>query len=531
MRTHWYAPWIIALVLWFIAGCGGTPPPAGGGAGLTAPSDVTTTAGVGFVAVSWSHDGTGVSGFEISRSDTASTGSVSRAAGATVLGTVPAAARAYVDRSAAAGGSYVYSVRALGPGGGGSSAGQQTAPSVSPESGTFNPDPTRYLAIRVLDEQGEPMTNARVEFQSSVGGFSRSASTDDDGVVLLLDTAVSWQPAMVLTGNLLITPGWADDTLRPRLVPFVSVTHPGTIEDDPRTGELFDVTMTVEHAGTIESAVVQLALPNVDRPRWRGGFRVSETGVVEAQVAPGSYPILVSAKRGDAARFVVLEQPLTVAGPTSRAIDTATITLTSTLTFGVRTELDVDWSFCPFPVERDALQAEVRLAYCWGATTYSVMAARYRPVVNLSYDDDVTGRWSYRLEGRDPYDLRTVGTTVDVIVGEALTASFDTDRLSYAAGEQVRVVGGLADASGYTVISVYAEASGSLSATLTITNPDATIIHVSEVGLRDIGPDGDWSYTLDSAAPTGTYEVNVTFETGPLAGVVDVTTSIEVSGP
>ena len=537
MRTRRHHLWTLALALWLITGCGGTPPPTDDGdTGPAAPTNVTTSAGIGYVAVSWHHAGDGVTGFAISRTSGAASGAVTRASQATVLGTVPAASRTYVDRSATPGGAYRYSVSSLGSGGASSTATPQTATSVAPEAGTFNPDPNRYLAVRVLDEQGQPMANAAVRFVSSVGNTLRSVSTDDDGVALLMDTSISWQPAAVLTGHLTVVPTWSDTTTRPRIVPFEGVTHPGTLEDDPRTGELFDVSMTVHHGGTIERAHVQLALPGPTWPRWATGFRASDSGVVEAQVAPGSYPIAVSAFLDDDSRFVVPNTPLTVTGPTSREIDTAAITGTSTLQVDVRTGVPGKANFCPFALDPDALGAETRSAYCGNATNFVLMAAAYRPSVNLDYAD-ASGWWSYTFRGDAPYDLRPAGSTLQVAIGEALEAGIDTERSSYLPGEDVRVVGGLTDAYGHTVADIYRqgeEGGGtSVRATLTITDPTASVVHQDDdVRLWALfGPNSSWWYDLDADAAAGTYQLDVTFDTGPLFGVVDVTTDFEVTGP
>jgi len=535
MRSRWHHPWVLALALWLITGCGGAPPPTDiGDTRPAAPTNVTTSAGIGYVAVSWNHDGDGVTGFAISRTGVAAGGAVTRASESNVLGTVPAASRTYVDRSATPGGAYIYRVSSLGTGGASSDPTYQTAASVGPETGAFNPDPSRYLAVRVLGESGQPMENATVQFVSSVDAASRYAWTDDDGVALLMDTSVSWQPAGVLTGHLLVIPDWRDATTRARIVPFAGITHPGTIEDDPRTGELFDVTMTVRHGGTIERAHVQLALPGPTQARWPTGFRASDSGIVEAQIAPGSYPIAINAWLDDDSRFVVPTTPLTVNGPTTREIDTAAITGTSTLQVDNRTGIPGRAIFCPFATDPAALAAQTWTSYCLNAANFVLMPTEYAPSVSFSYIDEAIS-WSYTFRSDTPYDLRPAGSTLRVVLGEALEAGVDTERPSYLPGEDVRVRGGLTDAYGHTVTNIHSRIDGVSNqplVTVTITDPTATIVYQDDVRMWDLfGSGSSWRYRTDAGAAAGTYQLDVTFDTGPLVGVVDVTTSFEVTAP
>ena len=534
MRSRRHHPWVLvlALALWLGSGCGGPPPPPTTDDGSTPapPTDVTTSAGVGYVAVAWSHDGEGIDGFEVSRTPAATNGAVARASDATVLGTVPAASRAYVDRSVAASGTYLYSVRALDADGAGSTGSAQTTPAVAPEVGTFNPDPQRYLAVRVLDEQGQPMPNASVRFSSTTEPRWYDSRSDDDGVVLLADASLAWEPAGILSGNLLVIPHWSTETARPRIVPFHDVSHPGTLDDDPRTGELFDVTLSVSHADTIEQAFVQLALPGPERSSWTDGFSVSDDGLVAAQVGPGTYPIAISAWGDTVSRFVVTEEPLSVAGPTSRSIDTATIGNTSTLRVDYRGDLDARPTFCPFPTADATLPAELGVAYCGYAETFVLTAAPYRASLRLAVNHEGAW-WSFSFDALDDFDLSVAGTTLDVVLGDALSARVDTNDLSYQPGDDVRVLGGVSDANGHRLTAVFASSARS-DATVTVTDPFGAVVEwIDDVRLWSLQPGGNVSFVLPPTAPAGTYTVDVTFDTGPLLGIVDVSTSFEVVVP
>ncbi len=122
---------IIGLIL---VACGG--PGAGPTTGPPAtPGEVTLSQQDGYVSVSWSHDGAGVTGFRVTRSDAAATtsGTAARASDEAVFELGPQA-RSIHDTTVQVGRSYAYEVTALGTGDNASAAARPAAP-VTVEAG------------------------------------------------------------------------------------------------------------------------------------------------------------------------------------------------------------------------------------------------------------------------------------------------------------------------------------------------------------------------------------------------------------
>ena len=158
VQVRGFALACMSVLVLALAACGGPSDGPGGGQPTppAAPTDVTATAGAGFVTVTWEHDGAGVTGFVISRAtvQAATVQAVTVVASAqqpsmaeeadrvspdaervhtaASVGEVGANERSFRDNAVVAGRAYRYSVVAMGSGGVASEAGVQTAPPVVP---------------------------------------------------------------------------------------------------------------------------------------------------------------------------------------------------------------------------------------------------------------------------------------------------------------------------------------------------------------------------------------------------------------
>ena len=522
-RRHLSSPLTMVVLAIALASCGGSPDggPGDGDAPPDAPTNVRTQSGAGYVVVAWDHDGEGATSFEVRREDAVAAG---LALQNEPIGTADASDRTFVDGDVAEERGYRYEVVALGAGGARSDpvpqGGEPATPGPSGTDAGQNPDPERYMAVRVLDEMGRARPNALVTFlglTEAGDGHSFTAVTDAEGVAVATDTIA--QPETIGRYD-----GWmwvqtAAPVRTPQLYELNDVEMPGTLTADPRSESLVDVSLSITDGGEPGGFELQLGVALDGEPALSESLSVPELPT-DARLTPGTYPVVITARDLDGIGYHLWDE-LTVDGPTRYWVEVtsrpaATVTLSGEIAGdGAVQRL----SICPSRQTDEVKQAS---SLCIRAGTIHFTPATYAAsaILDVIASDGVA--WDYRFSPLT-LNLDEAGDTVDLVVGGALQATFQAEQDSYTPGDEVGFAGVLSDANGAPVRSIRRDVGGSWSAvlaTVEVRDPSDALVSSRELQLFELFRADDNAVTLPPDAPIGSYQVQMTLETGPLSGTV-----------
>ena len=540
---------VAILTVWALGACAGDG--AGSdGAPPAAPSNVTATAGPGYVDVAWDHDGARVSGFVIERREIVSVATVgARGPGAerviaarleatspvmtldaVEVGSVGAEARSFRDESVESGVSYRYGVRAVGAGGSTSAVGETPEEGVSPlpPDGAIgsNPDPDRFLAAIVRDG-AEPVGDALVsgflvEHGDALDPYRMTASSGDSGVALLVDRdVVDWLPEGVYD---VLVSVWLPSSRTYAMVLVEDVPFPGTFDVDLADPRLASIASSVDPEVTAR-AWVEFGREVRDWTLYGRYLDVRDDGPVTLLIEPMEYDTLYwldwfsdvpthvvgSADLRDATLFTVPDE----------APHTARVRVD--LTAPPSAAQAVPYACLREPRERHRHM----LVPCSNAFDTVSWTAELDGGALLT---DEWGEWRFVwLLGEHVMGV----TDVEIPYGGEMTVIVGTDAASYQAGETVQVIGSIVDAYDHHLRRAQltdGAATEVVHAELQLRDPDGSLV-VDRWIPADLAPEAAPSFALPAEAMPGTYVLQYTFPTGPYQGDIVATTTFEVGVP
>ena len=562
-RRNRFAGASLTAVLALMMACGG--PPGDGAPPPAAPTNVTATPGAGFVTVAWEHDGANATGFAIYRErvdtdpamvvlhtrvgrDGSELVSVAPSADASVrpldleaIATVDAEARSYRDDDVEPGASYRYAVAARGSGARESSTaaheGAPVVPAPAPEADPRpvgeNPDPSRYLAVLVQDDDGNAIPGAAVSAALVPGGDSarpRSAFgwTDDDGVALVVDLEEhTWIDAGTYAAIVSID-------IRGRGIAGVvgrydTVEVPGTLAVATDDTRFVDLTITL--AGAEEEHASLTFVGAIDD--WQVGGRFMSVPVAGALIRSqaGAYELGITAMATPGVS-AYLWQDIDVSDASDVVIDVAAAP-TFSVTAAFESTVDgMDASrvnVCPLPVRDRFWMAGWR---CLGAATARMTPHEYQ--LELSYSLEASdATWSYYL-GVERQAYGPAGESLDVAIGGASTFVIESLEPVYRPGDRVTFDGGLFDRGDLPFTDILRREDGlsrPVLLELRILDPSGDVVHSRFGSGRLLRQPFVHEFILPSDAAGGTYTTEARWDTGPYLGALTATTTFLVDAP
>lgn len=355
----------------------------------------------------------------------------------------------------------------------------------TPGDSRLNPDPANDLVVQVLNASDMPQPDTRVDVMlldpTGRNAHSLTATTDSAGVATLVDAATSYPPA---TGSYsaVLEASWGSQLSI--VTACGDLTHPGTYLlrwNDPALEPLgVDVS-----AG---SAAADLTRLSVGFP-W-GGKSILDQGntlrdQVPARALPASY--LLNVTLGTATDGYLLFLPMTVAGPTGLALD-VTAQPTSEVVYTTRSASGDPGIGAPnFLYRQDPNVAESNSWYL-DASRLHVTPGDYWGYSDLYLADGVGSDWRFMFGVRAAH-FGPAGTSHQVSVGGALTASVATNKASYAPGDTVYLTPGVVDEAGHVLMHVYTYASTTTASTTTASTTTASTATVQRLTLQALRPE------------------------------------------
>lgn len=563
-RRNRFAGASLTAVLALMMACGGppgdgAPPPAA----PAAPANVTATPGAGFVTVAWEHDGANATGFAIYRErvdtdpamvvlhtrvgrDGSELVSVAPSADASVrpldldaIATVDAEARSYRDDEVEPGASYRYAVAARGSGARESStvahegAPVVPAPETDPRPVGENPDPSRYLAVLVQDDDGNAIPGAAVSAALVPGGDSarpRSAFgwTDDDGVALVVDLEEhTWIDAGTYAAIVSID-------IRGRGIAGVvgrydTVEVPGTLAVATDDTRFVDLTITLASAEEEHASLTFVGA--IDD--WQVGGRFMSVPVAGALIRTqaGAYELGITAMATPSVS-TYLWQDIDVSDASDVVIDVAaapTFSVTATFEPAADGMEASRVNVCPLLARDRFWVAGWR---CLGGATARITPHEYQ--LELSYSLEASdATWSYYL-GVERHAYGPAGESLDVAIGGAPSFVIESLEPVYRPGDRVTFDGGLFDRGDLPFTDILRREDGlsrPVLLELRILDPSGDVVHARFGSGRLLRQPSVHEFILPSDAAGGTYTTEAHWDTGPYLGALTATTTFDVDAP
>lgn len=422
---------------------------------------------------------------------------------------------------------------------------------------SLNPDPGRYLAVVVEDDQGNPVSGVQAGVvllrpDGSVAG-QNYAQTDASGVALVADTTTDTQLTAGTQYSALLeaaaAPGGSAIVTACGNVPF-----PGTVVLQPHHAgaALTDLQLNVSDGGNaVGSSQVMAAYPWGPRRVFNSG--VALQGGVPARILPGDYTFGILARTATDASYIVL--PETVNGPTTLPVDvasqpTAAIQLSMQDGSGAAGS---NTALVLFSADPNVLQER---AYAIQAPTVHVTPGNYwsQAVLYLADPSSSTTQWWYNFRVATEH-FAPAGSSFQLQAGGPLSASIASNKASYAPGDQVLLTPTIVDAQGDHLQVVGASTSSTTALrtlslqptlspqaagatlrpqavtggmlTLTVTGPNGSQVYQEQNGIMLVT--GPQSFTLPAAAASGTYTVSLSADLGPYRnGPLTATSTFDV---